>query len=142
MSPRQVELVQQSWSQVAPLAEHVALLFYSRLFALDPELRALFHVDLQEQGRKLVAMLTTAVNALERPDVLLPVLRDLGRRHAGYGVRGEHYETVALALLWTLERNLGSAFTPEVKDAWRTTYRMVADVMKAADGEVRVRPAG
>ena len=53
MTPRQVELVQSSWSAVEPIADAAAEMFYSKLFALDPSLRALFRGDMQEQGRKL-----------------------------------------------------------------------------------------
>ena len=35
-----------------------------------------------------------------------------------YGARDEHYDKVGEALLWTLERGLAAAFTPEAKRAW------------------------
>jgi hemoglobin-like flavoprotein len=56
----------------------------------------------------------------------------LGRRRVGYGVRDEHYTTVGLALLWTLEQGLGDAFTPEVRDAWSTAYGWLAFTMQRA----------
>jgi hypothetical protein len=60
----------------------------------------------------------------------------LGRRHLAYGVRDEHYDTVGGALLWTLEKGLGEAFTPDVKEAWTVVYGIVARVMKDAANEV------
>jgi hemoglobin-like flavoprotein len=62
----------------------------------------------------------------------VPVVQDLGRRHAGYGVKDEHYASVGAALLWTLEQGLGSAFTPAVRESWTTVYTTLADVMKDA----------
>jgi hemoglobin-like flavoprotein len=47
-------------------------------------------------------------------------------------VRDQHYDTVATALLWTLEQGLGSDFTPEVKDAWTAAYTVLAGTMKHA----------
>jgi hemoglobin-like flavoprotein len=85
-----------------------------------------------EQRRKLMQMLTAAVKGLQRLDQLVPVVEDLGRRHAGYGVTDLHYETVGAALLWTLEMGLGGAFTPEVKEAWVTVYGLLASTMKGA----------
>ena len=85
-----------------------------------------------EQRRKLMQMLTAAVKGLDRLDRLVPVVEDLGRRHAGYGVADAHYDTVGAALLWTLEKGLGSAFTPEVKEAWATVYGLLATTMKNA----------
>jgi hemoglobin-like flavoprotein len=35
-------------------------------------------------------------------------------------------------LLWTLEQELGPAFTPEVRDAWTEAYLLLATVMRRA----------
>ena len=58
-------------------------------------------------------------------------MQDLGR-HGGYGVRDEHYGSVASALLWTLKQGLDEDFTPEVKTAWTATYMLLARVMQDA----------
>jgi hemoglobin-like flavoprotein len=92
----------------------------------------LFKGDLVEQGRKLMQMIGVAVNGLDRLDQILPAVQQLGVRHAAYGVRDQHYDTVATALLWTLEQGLGSDFTPEVKDAWTAAYTVLAGTMKHA----------
>lgn len=132
MTPRQIELVQASWKKVEPISEAAAELLYNRLFALDPSLRPMFRGDMKEQGRKLMGMVTFVVNGLTRLEALLPGVQALGRRHAGYGVRDEHYATVASALLWTLEQGLGNAFTPEVREAWTTAYQLLAGTMQDA----------
>src|SRR5215475_14523056 len=118
LTVRQKTLVQTTFASIAGIADDAAVLFYQRLFELDPSLRQLFRGDMTEQRRKLMQMLTAAVKGLDRLDQLVPVVQDLGRRHARYGVTDGHYETVASALLWTLEMGLGNAFTPEMKDAW------------------------
>jgi hemoglobin-like flavoprotein len=102
MDAQQKYLVQSSFQKVAPIAETAASLFYGRLFELDPSLRHMFHGDMKEQGRKLMNMLTLAVRGLDRPEQLIPAVQMLGRRHTGYGVKPEHYDTVGAALLWTL----------------------------------------
>jgi hemoglobin-like flavoprotein len=132
MNAQQKYLVQSSFAKVAPIAETAAALFYGRLFELDPSLRYMFHGDMAEQGRKLMNMLTLAVRGLDRPDQLIPAVEMLGRRHTGYGVKPEHYGTVAAALLWTLEQGLGDDFTPEVKDAWVAVYTLLANTMQEA----------
>ena len=128
----QVELVQSSFAIIAPIADDAAALFYRRLFEIDPSLERMFKGDMAEQRRKLMQMLTAAVKGLSRLDRLVPVVEDLGRRHAGYGVADEHYDTVGAALLWTLEKGLGTAFTPDVKEAWVTVYTLLATTMKNA----------
>lgn len=132
MTPQQIDLVQASWKQVAPVAESAAQMFYGRLFFLDPSLRPLFLGDMREQGQKVMAMISYTVNGLTRLQVLLPAIRALGQRHATYGVRPEHYYTVGAALLWTLEQGLGTAFTPEVREAWVTAYSVLAKTMRDA----------
>jgi hemoglobin-like flavoprotein len=132
MTPRQVELVQTTWAQVVPISETAASLFYGKLFELDPSLKPMFKTDIKEQGKKLMMMITAAVRGLSDLGKLVPVVQDLGRRHVGYGVKDEHYTTVGTALIWTLEKGLGGAFTPEVKEAWVTTYTILADTMKYA----------
>jgi len=135
MNTIQKELVQTSFAQVRPIAETAAALFYRRLFELDPTLRPLFKGDLEEQGRKLMDMLGVAVKGLDRPEALLPALANLGRRHAGYGVKERDYETVGEALLWTLEQGLGASFTPEIREAWTTVYKLVAATMRNGGGD-------
>ena len=125
-------IVQSSWQQVLPVRELVAGLFYAKLFELDSSLKTLFKGNMKEQGGKLMTMIGVAVANLDRPETLMPVLKGLGARHGGYGVKDHHYDTVAAALLDTLQRGLGEAFTPEVKSAWIDVYGVLAGTMKAA----------
>lgn len=132
MTPKEIMLVQSSWQKVVPIKEKAAELFYGKLFELDPPLKSLFKGDMTEQGRKLVAMINTVVVNLHKLDTLVPAVQDLGCRHAKYGVKPAHYDTVATALLWTLGAGLGDAFTEEVKAGWTTAYLLLAGVMKEA----------
>jgi hemoglobin-like flavoprotein len=136
MHPEQIVCIQSSFAQVLPITDVAAALFYQRLFELDSSLRPLFSGDMAEQGRKLMTMLQVVVNGLTRLDALIPAVQALGRRHAGYGVTDEHYETVGEALLWTLRQGLGEDFTPNVAAAWATAYALLADVMKQAAVEM------
>lgn len=135
MTEEQIQLVQQSWAKVAPISETAAELFYGRLFELDPSLRPMFKTDIKEQGKKLMTMIGVAVNGLTKLDTIVGAVQDMGRRHVGYGVKDEHYDTVAAALLWTLEKGLEDAFTDEVKAAWVETYTLLATTMKEAAKE-------
>ncbi len=140
MTPEQKILVQQSFTKVVPIADQAAALFYQRLFSLDPSLQPLFRGNMEEQGRKLMKMIGTAVNGLDDLDALVPAVQDLGRRHVGYGVEDGHYDTVGAALIWTLEQGLGDAFTNPTREAWVTVYGILASTMKAAAADV-ARPA-
>lgn len=130
MTSEQINLVGASFSKLAPVAEEAAVLFYVRLFKLNPSLRPLFTSDIREQGGKLMEMIGFAVKGLSRPEQLLPALRSLGARHAHYGVEESHYETVGAALLWTLEKALDEDFTPDAREAWSAVYNLLAETMK------------
>ena len=133
MTPVQRKLVQASWAQVGPIADAAAAMFYARLFLIDPTTRPLFRAtNMAQQRKKLVQVLTMAVTGLERLDVLVPVVEDLGRRHAGYGVKDAHYDSVSEALLWTLEQGLGGAWNAETKAAWTEVYGILSGIMRRA----------
>jgi hemoglobin-like flavoprotein len=132
MNEKQIALVQETWKKVLPIRDVAAQLFYGKLFELDPSLRDLFRGDMAEQGRKLMTMIGAAVAGLSRLDELVPTVELLGVRHTGYGVRDEHYNTVAAALLDTLHKGLGEAFTTEVKEAWVAVYSVLSFTMKNA----------
>ena len=131
LTAEQKRLVRSSWALVMPMQEEAARLFYGRLFEIDPSTKPLFaSTDMAEQGKKLMQMINVAVASLERLDAIRSAVKDLGRRHEGYGVKEEHYESVGTALLWTLEQGLGGKFTPEVEEAWAETYGTLTTLMK------------
>ena len=136
MTARQIQLIRETFAQVEPRAAIAGLVFYQRLFALNPSLQALFTHDINEQAVKLMQALKFAVATVEQPRELQPVLESLGRRHVYYGVEERHYESVGTALLGTLAVLLGPAFTAEVKEAWQAIYTHIADTMKRAAAKV------
>jgi nitric oxide dioxygenase len=133
MTPQQIDDIRRTWTMVTPIADQAAILFYDRLFAIDPATRPLFRrTDMAAQRATLMGTLTLVVKGIDELDRLVPVVENLGRRHAGYGVIAEHYGSVGDALLWTLEQGLGAEFTPDVRDAWATAYGILAGVMQDA----------
>jgi hemoglobin-like flavoprotein len=127
---QQITLVRSTFALVQPIASDAAALFYDNLFRADPTLRPLFKDDMAHQGQRLMGMIGSALQLLDRPGALLPVLRSLGARHAGYQVREAHYDTVGAALILTLEQGLGAAFTPEARAAWIELYGVIARTMQ------------
>jgi nitric oxide dioxygenase len=131
MTPDQVKLVQQSFAKVAPISETAAVLFYDRLFEIAPQVKAMFPSDMTEQRRKLMAMLAAVVNGLADLETILPAASALAQRHVAYGAKAEHYPVVGSALLWTLEKGLGEAWTPELAAAWTAAYGTLSGFMIA-----------
>ena len=137
MQAQQIQLVRASFAAVQLTVSQPGALFYDKLFTADPSLRNLFRGGIAQQGERLMSMIGSALNLLDRPATLLPVLRQLGARHAGYGVQESHYATVGGALIQTLEQGLGVAFTDEVRQAWVDLYAVISSTMiDAAQREV------
>lgn len=135
MTPEQLQLIRSSFAKVAPIKDQAAALFYGRLFELDPSLRPLFKGDMAAQGAKLMVALGAVVASLDRLARILPAIRQLGRQHAAYGVRPDHYATVGEALIWTLQQAQGADFTPALRRAWTDAYGRLAWAMIAAAEE-------
>jgi len=129
MNSTQVKLVQESFSKVVPISEAAAVIFYDRLFEVAPAVKAMFPADMSQQRKKLMMMLAAVVKGLGNLDSILPTASALAKRHVDYGAKPEHYPVVGGALLWTLEKGLGEAWTPDVADAWTTAYGTLSGYM-------------
>ena len=136
MNENTIPLVQESWKKVIPISEQAAELFYNKLFELDPTVKDLFKGDMKEQGKKLMDMITIAVNGLDDLDSIVPAVQAMGERHVNYGVEDKDYDTVGAALLWTLGQGLGDAFNEETEQAWTDIYTLLATTMKDAAAKV------
>jgi nitric oxide dioxygenase len=133
MDDKTITLVQESFAKVVPIKDAAAEIFYADLFETAPEVKPYFaNSDMKDQGSKLMATLGAVVNGLRDLDKIVPVAQKLAIGHVDYGVKPEDYDKVGASLLRTLEKGLGDAFTPEVKEAWTTAYTTLAGVMKEA----------
>jgi len=132
MNVPKIELVESSFQLVKADADIAAELFYSKLFLLDPELKPLFKGDMKSQGQKLMTMIGAAVAGLRDLQKIVPIVQELGKRHAGYGVTAEMYDTVGAALIDTLKTALGDAFSAKHEEAWIEVYQLLAITMKEA----------
>jgi nitric oxide dioxygenase len=129
MNASDVTLVQDSFKKVASISEVAAELFYGRLFEVAPQVKPMFRGDMKEQGRKLMATLGVVVTGLTRLETVLPAASALAKQHVAYGVKAEHYPIVGSALLWTLEKGLSEAWTPELAAAWTAAYGTLSGYM-------------
>lgn len=132
MTADECRLVRQTFPTLREYEVSLALLFYGKLFELDPGARKLFHNDLALQSQKLLDMLAAVVESLDNLAPLHARLTELGRKHAEYGVRPEQYETLTTALLWAIAQALGPDFDAATRDAWHHAINTISSVMKTA----------
>ena len=136
LTPEQLMLVQSSWAKVVPIADVTADLFYDKLFDLDPALRPLFPDEMADQKKKLMRMISFAVEGLTNLEELVPKVEGLGRRHATYfEVTPPMYATVGVALLDTLAKGLGDSWDEAHKEAWTIVYTVLSSTMINAGEE-------
>ena len=131
MDIQQTYLIRKTFAEVQRSQHVAALVFYQRLFALDPSLQPMFRDDIEVQAQKLTDMLGVLIMMLERPEHLDAELRAMGARHKEYGVKDAHYDTVGRALLDMLAGVLDKQWTPDVQSAWTALYGAVESAMKA-----------
>ena len=142
MTREQIDLIQKSFDALWPVRRRVADLFYSRFFELAPDARALFPQDIARQQLKLMDMIAAIVGALDKREIFQSIISYSGRQHAQFGVRRAHFVAFGDALIWSLEHQFGTAFTPELKQAWSMLYDAVqSEMIRAAQIERGVHPA-
>ncbi len=130
MKERHIELVQSSFTKVAPQAVSCSVVFYRKLFEVEPELKSLFRNDIHVQGIMLMKVLSMAVNSLYDLSSIQKDLRELGQRHENYGVQERHYQIIENALIEMLKDVLADGFSSELESAWRAVYRTISLIMK------------
>ena len=106
MTPKQTQLVQESLHVSLPMPTG-SLRLSTRGCSSSIRRCGRSKGNMASQGRKLVDMMGTVVMRLTALEAVVPTIQALGARHAGYGVKAVHYESVGAALLCALEKELG-----------------------------------
>jgi len=135
MTSEQATLIRTSFDAMWPIRRQLAEHFYSRFFELVPEARRMFPADMEKQRLKLMDMIAAIVGSLDQRDLLQSLIAHSGRQHAAFGVTPPQYAALGEALIWSLERQFGAAFTPELRAAWRALYAVVQDEMVRAGAQ-------
>lgn len=130
LTAKEITLVKESWLAIRNIDPMViADIFYTKLFYDNPELRTMFPRNMEEQYVKLIDMLSTIIARLEKLDELKGDIVQMAKRHVNYGVMPEHYNMVGKALLWTLQKTLGTAWNAELRAAWVNCYAILSGTM-------------
>jgi hemoglobin-like flavoprotein len=131
LSQQEKDLIRQSYAKVAGIKEQAGQLFYQRLFEIEPSLREMFHrAPIETQAMKLMQVIEWVVERLDDVKAIKSDLDKLGKIHADYGVKVDHYPIVGSALVWTLKKGLGPEFTPEAESAWIELYTYLSGQME------------
>mmetsp|Transcript_5276 Transcript_5276/g.10729 ORF Transcript_5276/g.10729 Transcript_5276/m.10729 type:complete len:213 (-) Transcript_5276:530-1168(-) len=151
--------VQRSWQQLRGWGTSaVADLIPAYLFQISPDLKNLFPPQVREKYREWTAeegvaeserslydspglrnifvniVNTTgqAVAGLHDLGQLIPMLRQLGTRHVGYGVQEEHLPAMGKAIILSLRSCFGDSFSDEAEYAWTTAFGFISAILVEA----------
>ena len=116
-------------------------MFYRRFFELAPQSRALFPSDLEGQYLLLMNMIAALVGALDKRELFQSMTSYAGVQHARSGAK-PGISAHSGGILWCLEQQFGSTFTPEFRTAWATLYNAVQKKMISAAEEPHSGIAG
>lgn len=136
----QIHLLRKSFATIERHADVAALLFYQRLFEIEPSLRHLFCTPIDVQGDRLMESLALFLSLLERPGDLRRELEALGARHVQYGTQAHHYAMVHDALFDMIERIHGPQLTPELRVAWEELFSIIASTMQEGAAKAAATP--
>ncbi len=132
----EADILRNSFELLAPQAEQVVSRFYDELFSRFPDVKPMFaNTTKAKQMKKLLAALKLVIANLDNPDVLVPALQEMGKRHKGYGAAPEHYGAVAETLLIVMKEFAGKAWTKKVHTAWSDALNLVAETMLGSYGD-------
>jgi hemoglobin-like flavoprotein len=131
MTPEQVNLITQSFDEMWPIRRNLAARFYNRFFEIAPDAQRLFPKDMERLHLKLMDTIAAIVGALDNHALFQSIISNTARQHARFGVNSRQLVAFGDALIWSLEQQLGSAFTPELRQAWISLYKTVQTEMIA-----------
>ena len=127
-----VRRLETSFARLSADGGRLSELFYARLFAAHPQVRAMFPSDMTAQRKKLVDLLVSVFQDLGDADTARVRLEELGCSHVKYGARPEHYPLVCEALVGAMGEVMGNDWSPELEADWKEAMRQVSGIMIGA----------
>jgi nitric oxide dioxygenase len=139
MNTLQKELIKATVPVLKSNGNDLITYFYQRMFSNNPELKNIFNMANQANGKQQNA-LTGAVLAyaenIEDPSVLINVLKSIGNKHVSLNIAPEQYDIVGNHLIASIKEVLGYLATPELIEAWTCAYTELAQIMINIEAEM------
>jgi NAD(P)H-flavin reductase/hemoglobin-like flavoprotein len=135
------QILKESLALVEPVYDKVTGYFYARLFVENPHIRSMFPLAMGVQRDRLFRALVSMVQAVDRPEQVVPLLQQLARDHRKFEVKPAHYDAVGRALIGAIKEYSYGEWTDEIEAAWWRTYSIAARTMIDAAAADSHRPA-
>ena len=125
MTPEQATLIRKSFDEMWPIRRGLAMQFYDRFFEIAPDAKHLFPSDMERLYLKLMDTIAAIVGALDNRALFESIIGHTALQHERFGVTLSQLAAFGEALIWSLEQQFGSAFTPALREAWIALYEEV-----------------
>jgi len=123
------QLLKESLALIEPVYDKVTGYFYARLFVENPHIRSMFPLAMDVQRDRLFRALVNVIQAVERPEQVVPMLQQLARDHRKFEVKPEHYDAVGRAMIGAIKEYSYGEWTDELEAAWWRTFGVAARTM-------------
>ncbi len=135
-------LIRSSFAHLIADSPQAMEYLYARLFAANPQVRALFPLTMTEVRDATSGVLARLITGLDDRGATDRLVSQLARDHRKFGIKDAHYRPFFDALVATAEHGAGPAWTALTREAWLAAADYFAAVMKAAVAEdAQARPA-
>ena len=129
MTAHQIQLIRSSWQLAAEEPLKAAISFYDHLFSLSPQLRGFFRSPMSGQTMKFMQTIGYVVNRLDNIYKIQNEIPDTNYLSQAYGLKPKHFAQIKDALLWTIEKRLGTSWNEETRDAWSSCYEALTELV-------------
>ncbi|MBQ4863689.1 NO-inducible flavohemoprotein [Pseudoalteromonas sp. MMG013] len=131
LSSNTIALVKSTIPLLSQAGTAVTAHFYDRMFTHNPELKDIFNMSNQQSGKQHFALfnaLAAYATHIDNLPVLAAAVERINHKHASLNILPHHYDIVGLHLIETLKELAPNEFTPDIEQAWREAYALLADV--------------
>ena len=133
MTPAQANLIRKSFDEMWPIRQGLAMQFYNRFFEIAPDAKRLFPSNMEKLYLILMDTIAAIVGALDNRALFESIIGHTALQHERFGVTLSQLTAFGDALIWSLEQQFGSAFTPELREAWIALYEeLQTEMIKGA----------
>jgi nitric oxide dioxygenase len=106
--------------------------FYNRMFAHNPELKNMFNMGNQQNGKQSMALAMAVLlyaENIDNPSAIMADVNRIGNKHVSLNIRKEHYPIVGNHLLASIKEVLGEQASTDLIEAWGAAYNQLASIM-------------
>lgn len=139
LSQKTIQIVKEITPAVAANAETITTIFYQRMFAGNPEVKAYFNQSHQHSGgqqRALAGAICAYFTHIDNLDALGPAVELIAQKHCSLGIQPEHYPIVGKHLLDAIQEVMGDAATDEIIAAVAEAYGVLAEVFISREAAI------